>query len=110
MSVAGSDRVKVTQRKLLRVRAVKALSSTTSTIGKRLRTSIAANDEAKAARTGSSQPRAAVLEGPFTARIPGRQSRGAENPSGKRSPAGSSVVSSLLFGPAAAITTFDPLL
>src|SRR5262245_46537979 len=100
MSAAGSERVKVTQRKLLRDRAANSLSSTSTSRGNVL----SASAGRKAAVKVSPAPR------PWTANTPGRQTRGSLNPSGKVGPEGNAVGRFRRDGPTAAITTLDPSL
>src|SRR4051794_40629461 len=98
MSAAGFERVNVTHTKLFSVRAVKSLSSTSTMSGKALIGSAGAND----AQNRSASPAAS------TASTPGKQTRGARQPSGKRNPGGSSVGNVRRGSPTAAITTFEP--
>ena len=126
MSTAGFDRVNVTQRKFSSAAATKAESSTTTIKGNArsgcsgpmppqncsispAQTASAVGAQIAASLYASSRGRGSI-RGPSTATIPGPQTRGFGNPSGRPTPGGRTVGRSRTAGPLAATTSFDPAL
>ena len=113
-SAAGFDRVNVIQIQLLSDAAANELSSTSRIIGNALIGGLASKCRKNAEIARSSSLSTAVNResnfGAVIAKMPGKQTRGSRNPSGRLMPLGISVGNVRRTGPAAATTNFDPAL
>src|SRR5579875_482721 len=116
MSAAGFERVNVTHNQFRSERAVKSLSSTSTTSGNaegvasaNARQNFSTSGGASSGGT-SVPPVAPGYFGASTASTPGKQTRGSPNPSGSGSFSGGSTPSPRRLPPAAAMTTFEPSL
>src|SRR5581483_3017233 len=127
MSAAGFERVNVTHNQFRSERAVKSLSSTSTTSGNaegvasaNARQNFSTSGGVSTGGTGVSPvgltsgtgvpPVTPGYVGASTASTPGKQTRGSPNPSGSGSFSGGSTPRPRRLPPAAAMTTFEPSL
>ena len=108
MSAAGFDRVNVTQRKLFSGLRGELAVVDDHDQRERVDRIVGAERLAKASKRGIVPTRPRRNGGPERRARPAAPTRGVRKPSGVASPTATSPASSRRFGPAAAITTFDP--